>query len=392
MACELLGEPWCIRYSHPGDALLEVPATELPWHWSKRYNLLADIALAGKNVLLVDADVQFHADPFPLMKQIEGAKMLVLNEGGLGNGGFNYFPAAQSEDEDAVRLVRRCVTDWVSEAKAGRRALDDQFLMGSIVDEYTTGPWAPDSSGRTYSTPLLSAGHPPEGGAYENVTLERRDFKSGGAVYRAPAWIVTAGLPAMYGWSWTDNPPSSALTHLLGVETAFVEQVTIHGSHVGRMLYAMAFGYVTVPCTAELTSIAPRLVEAAANVSFARLHTLIRNAYYAALASDTLLLVPSIPCSTPWLKRDARARFGVHDRRVIAADDNVCYLTAGGWDDCWPSEHVCYPFQLEGAQRSPLMHKHHYAVLREEPVPAGKEFHCPFFGSGLPPDAPPPPP
>lgn len=355
VACDLLGgaggdgggglggggiEASCIKYSHAeGDPLLEAQWS-LPWHWSKRYALVAELALAGKNVLLVDADVMLHVNPFPLLKQIQGAKMIVLPEGGLGNGGFNYMPAAASEDEDAVRLVRRCVKDWVSEIKQGRRAPDDQNLMGAAVDEYTTGFWTQDN--RTYSSPLLSAGHPPIGGAYQNVTLEKRDFKSGGSVFRAPAWIVTGGTPAMYGWSWTDTPPSSAASHLLGVETAFVEEVTYHGSHVGRVLYGVAFGYVDVPCTAELTSIAPRLVEAAANVSFAALHALLRNAYFSALASDTLLLVPPIPCHTHWLKRDPAARFGILDRRVIATKD-ACYLTAGGWDDCWPGEHVCVP-------------------------------------------------
>jgi hypothetical protein len=285
--------------------------------------------------------------------------------------------------------VRRCVIDWVAAAKEGRRAPDDQALMGEASDEYTTGGWAVDIS-RNYTSPLRSLGHPPIGGAYEGLSLERRDFKSGGSVFSAPPWVVTAGPPATYGWSWQDIPPSSALTHLLGVETAFVETVTFHGSHVGRVLYAMAFGYVSVQCDAELTSIAPQLVDAAANTSFAALHALIRNAYYVALASDTLLLVPSISCDTPWLAREPAARYGVLDRRVIATADG-CYLTAGGWDDCWPGEHVCYPFQLQGSQRSPLLHKRHYAAQAEEPRPEGKEIHCLFFGDYPPPEPPPPP-
>ena len=385
-ACDLLNQPACVLYTHPGDAKLK----GLGWRWSKRYNLLADLAVAGKNALLVDVDTAFHANPFPLLKLIEGAKMIVLAEGGLGNGGFNYLLAA-NEEADAVRLVRRCVIDWVEAANAGKPAKNDQDLLGAAVDEYTTGPWSTDTT-RTYSTPMQSLGHPPEWGPfrYLNMSLEKRDFKSGGSVFRAPPWIVTRGSDATYGWSWHDVPPSSALTHLLGVETAFVPEVTYQGSHVGRVLYAMAFGYVNVPCGDQLTSIATHLVELAANESFGALQMLMRNAYYASLATDTLLIVPKIPCSTPWLQRSEQARFGVHDRRVIATD-NGCYLTAGGWDDCWPSEHVCYPFQLEGAQRSPLMHKHHSTVLREEPIPHGKEFHCPFFGDGKLANPPPPP-
>ena len=389
-ACELLGEPGCVVYTHPADAKLNLAG--LVWQWSKRYNLLADLAVAGKNVLLVDVDTAVHVNPFPLLKQIEGAKMIVLAEGGLGNGGFNFLPAAKEED-DAVKLVRRCVIDWVKATAEGKTAKMDQELLGEVVVDYVTGPWAVDRS-RNYSSPLKSLGHPPDPDwgpyHYENMFLEKRDFKSGGSVFHAPPWIITTGGDATYGWSWHDVPPSSALTHLLGIETAFVPVVQTQGSHVGRVLYAMAFGYVNVPCAGvELTSIATHLVERAANESFAALQTLMRNAYYASLATDTLLIVPKIPCSAPWLQRSNRARYGVHDRRVIATD-NGCYLTAGGWDDCWPSEHVCYPFQLEGAQRSPLMHKHHYSVLREEPIPEGKEFHCVYFGDGKPASPPPP--
>ena len=378
-ACHLLDQPGCVLYTHSSDTRIQ----GLTWRWSKRYNLLADLAVAGKNALLLDVDTAVHVNPFPLLKQIEGAKMVVLAEGGLGNGGFNFLPAA-SEKDDAVRLLRRCVIDWVKAADEGKSAKMDQDLLGAAVDEYTTGPWSTDTT-RTYSTPMQSLGHPPEWGQfrYVNMSLERRVFKSGGSVFRAPPWIVTSGGDATYGWSWHDVPPSSALTHLLGVETAFVPEVLHHGSHVGRVLYAMAFGYVDVPCEADLTSVATSLVDRAANESFDALQTLMRNAYYASLATDTLLVVPKIPCSAPWLKRSEQARFGVHDRRVIATESG-CFLTAGGWDDCWPSEHVCYPFQLRGSQRSPLMHKHHYSVLREEPIPLGKEFHCPFFGDGKP--------
>ena len=366
-ACDLLGHPGCVVYTIPeGDAQLD----GLGWRWSKRYNLLADLAVAGKNALLVDVDTAFHADPFPLLREIEGAKMIVLAEGGLGNGGFNYLPKAAEED-DAVRLVRRCVTDWIQERKAGRSAKNDQDLMGAASDEYTTGPWALDVR-RNYSSPLASAGHPPEWGSnrYQGMHLEKRDFKSGGSVFRAPPWIVTGGGDATYGWSWHDKPPSSALTHLLGVETAFAPEVTYQSSHVGRVLYAMAFGYVHVPCDGETMHIAEHLVLKAANASFAALQTLMRNAYYASLAADTRLLVPKIPCSVPWLKRSTAARHGVLDRRIIGTKEG-CYLTASGWDNCWPGEHVCYPFQLAGSQRSPLLHKHQYTVLREEPIPEG---------------------
>jgi hypothetical protein len=172
-------------------------------------------------------------------------------------------------------------------------------------------------------------------------------------IFCAPIWTFTHGGITQEGWSYDPEvPPVSAMTHLLGTETNFAE--TLRGSHIGRMITAQAAGYVS-PAAALGAQEHTRLLHASPAAVFAAsdaptigpLRTLVRRHVLLAALAGLMPVLPEVPCDAPWVKRSNNTPTGIHDHRLLRGGTSRaprCYISAGGWDSCWPWLHMAFVF------------------------------------------------
>jgi hypothetical protein len=172
-------------------------------------------------------------------------------------------------------------------------------------------------------------------------------------IFCAPVWTFTHGAITQEGWnSDRKAPPVSAMTHMLGTETNFAE--TLRGSHVGRMISAQAAGYISpaaalgAPARARLLHASPDAVFAAAEgASIEPLRALVRRQVLLAALAGLLPVLPEVPCDAAWVKLSEKTPSGIQDHRLVlggSARAPRCYVSAGGWDSCWPWLHMAFAF------------------------------------------------
>jgi hypothetical protein len=172
-------------------------------------------------------------------------------------------------------------------------------------------------------------------------------------IFAAPFWTFTHGDFSQEGWSYDrGTQPITAMTHLLGSDTNFAD--TKRGSHVGRMLTAQAAGYVS-PAAALGAPNRTRLLHVSREASWAAadaativpLRTLVRRLVLAAALAGLMPVLPEVPCAAAWVKRSNNTPTGIEDHRVViggSASEPRCFVSAGGWDSCWPWLHVAFAF------------------------------------------------
>jgi len=184
----------------------------------------------------------------------------------------------------------------------------------------------------------------------------------------APPWLWTAGTFAQRGWSYDPAaPPLTAMTHLLGTDVQFAEEPI--GCHTGRLVTAMAAGYVSTLGSmgaahkVRLLRLRQAVVDKAAqNESIEPLRELIRRfALLAALAgageeNRVIPLMPRVPCDAPWVRRSNETVTGVYDKRLVVVggpgEAARCFVGATGWDSCWPWKAVAFAFDSLARNRT----------------------------------------
>jgi hypothetical protein len=166
------------------------------------------------------------------------------------------------------------------------------------------------------------------------------------------------GGVASAGWNNANMP--SATTHMLKAAATWLPSVQdVEGtmSHVTRLALMQAHGYwapelfEAEAAKKPLMFLKDSLVTAAsAHADVSRLRELIARALHGAALTQRVLVLPQLPCDSPWLERgnNTNGHAGVADTRVFAvprANGTVdCYVGAHSYEFCWPWDYVAYAF------------------------------------------------
>ena len=173
-----------------------------------------------------------------------------------------------------------------------------------------------------------------------------------------PGYFMQYGGVVNAGWNAARMP--SAVTHLLraqGIWLPTTEKVDGIYSHVSRISNMQAFGF-WAPALFEaeaaskpLMFLKDSLVTAASRrPEVDALRELVARALHAASLTQRVLVLPPLPCDSPWLRRsaDTNGHGDVADNRVVvvprARGGVDCYIGAHSYEFCWPGDHVAYAY------------------------------------------------
>ena len=173
-----------------------------------------------------------------------------------------------------------------------------------------------------------------------------------------PGYFMQYGNVVNTGWHAAKMP--SAATHLLraqGIWLPTTSMVDSIYSHVSRIANMHAFGF-WLPELFEAEAASKPLMFLKESVVAAAsrrpkvdaLRELLARALHAAALTQRVLVLPPLPCSSPWLQRseDTNGHSGVADGRVVvvprAGGGADCYVGAHSYEFCWPWDHTAYAF------------------------------------------------
>jgi hypothetical protein len=393
----------------------ESGSMEFHGFWAGRYAFLTSMVERRVNPMLLDLDFAIHYDMYADLAEpcMANGTMMMLGEGGGPNAGFVYIRDAHPDGAAhwVVAQIKRRVDLFFAERDATGK-LPGNTWEQDILKDATRIALAPNGShwdfgtGREASHPFWTA-HPQEGYSREYVTTSvpinatlscpaearfnttgaegLRNLVGGGGrqhsllVLTKPAdapGAPSSELPRefmlyvpsyfmQYGnivnAAWNNDKMPSALTHMLKTSgtwlpsTADVDNTL---SHVTRMAAMQAFGYwapelLEVEAASKpLMYLKDSLVAAAsAHADVGRLRELVARALHAAALTERVLVLPQLPCDSPWLRRsnDTNGHGGVADNRVFVVPRTAgagvdCYVGAHSYEFCWPWDHVVYAF------------------------------------------------
>ena len=180
----------------------------------------------------------------------------------------------------------------------------------------------------------------------------------------APSYLMLYGEALHLTWNYANMP--SAMTHMLKATATWlpsIADVDASMSHVTRLACMQAFGYWAPEifeadaATKPLMYLKDSLVAAAsAHHDAGHIRELVARALHAAALTQRVLVLPQLPCVSPWLVRsnDTNGHGGVGDNRVfvVPGPDGVsCYVGAHSYEFCWPWDHVVYAFDPIAVRR-----------------------------------------
>ena len=186
----------------------------------------------------------------------------------------------------------------------------------------------------------------------------------------APGYLISFGAYVNVGWN-NHNPPT-ALTHLLHAKGIWRWDEEVAGamfSHVSRQAYMQAFGFWepaihearAANCT--LLFLDPAIVATASLAQDAApVQLLLARALHAAALTNRTLVLPELPCESPWIRRSNDTNNGgFADRRVIVvpgtgATPTRCYVGAHSYEFCWPWDYVAQAFDPIAQRRAAAAH------------------------------------
>ena len=180
-----------------------------------------------------------------------------------------------------------------------------------------------------------------------------------------PGYFMQYGSVVNAGWNAANMP--STVTHLLragGIWLPTIDMVDAIYSHVSRIANMQAFGFWLPALFEEEAASKPlmflkdSLVTAASRrPDVGPLRELLARALRAAALTQRLLVLPPLPCDSPWLRRseNGNGHGGVADNRVVvvprARGGVDCYVGAHSYEFCWPWDHVAYAYDPIVARR-----------------------------------------
>lgn len=411
-------QPACVVATLPLHGLSD--HVELHGFWAGRYAFLTSMVERRVNTMLTDLDFAFHHDIYADLAEpcLAGATLVLQPEGGGPNAGFVYARGAHPDGAAhwVLAQVKRRVDMFYAERDAtgtepGRTWEQDILKDATRVASSPNGSHWDMGPYRDTAHPFWKM-HPQEGYSQEYVTTTveldeslgcaaASRFNAAGtgkfsesygvlarqknmqllykpsdapgehdglpleyALY-APAYFLQFGNVVSPGFN-VNNMPSS-LTHMLkseGIWLPTVEDVQGVMSHVSRLANMQAHGRWApeinedVAANRSLLFIKESLVAAASEQpDVGALRELISRALHAAALTDRVLVLPQLPCDSPWLQRgeDNNGHAGVQDLRVIVVPQPVkadapqpgevlCYTGVHSYEFCWPWDHVAYAF------------------------------------------------
>jgi len=185
----------------------------------------------------------------------------------------------------------------------------------------------------------------------------------------APGFFVQYGNVASHGWV-LDGEPISSLTHMLntrGIWVASLERAQSEGSHIARQAFMIAHSHWLPQLSeapaqqARLLFLSQHLVDLASmHESTHRVRQLLQRGLRAAAFTGRLLVLPRLPCDSPWIahatERSTHSIHGIQDARLIVTGteaEPVCYTGVHPHGLCWPWMFVAYSFDEVVARRAP---------------------------------------
>ena len=263
---------------------------------------------------------------------------------------------------------------WVEYPQAGYNQSAENETSVSVDGLPCVGPTRWDSNGTGEFRGQHGLASPPH-----SITLLHKPADAPGApgdtlppeyVLWAPGYLVSFGPYVTAGWN-NHNPPT-ALTHLLhskGIWRWDEEAAGDMFSHVSRQANMQAFGFWE-PAIHEaraahrtLMFLDPAVVATASLAQEAApVQLLLARALHAAALTHRTLVLPELPCQSPWIKRSNDTNNGgFADRRVIVVPGaggtpTRCYTGAHSYEFCWPWDYVVQAFDPIAQRRAAAAH------------------------------------
>jgi len=323
-ACELLRDAWPNPSTWGGCGWLPDNVHESVFLaerlWMQRYLFTANLLDAGVNVALLDLDVVIHKDLYAVPKSMPDVHLFQMADSELANGGCLYAQGTTPGGpmSTAFREVwrRGNLIASVPNLKFMCSNVDQDILRAihnTLAHNVTLNHW-----------PCLERDIPgvgerlPDGVHVGFRFNDRRQRLHLGGV------TETVAMPRDFledtndnrafnrGWTDPDYPDAaSTATHLV----AFFGRYNSTSEKFNRahVLQARNMWYgPPIRATAYVMWDA-RMTYA----SFEELDTHIKLLVNAGAVLGRKPILPEVPCTSPWIARDAGARFGVYDARYV---------------------------------------------------------------------------
>jgi hypothetical protein len=252
------------------------------------------------------------------------------------------------------------------------------LLSGDDDAAWCQGPRRFNASGTGALTGAYGLGSPPRSMHQLFKPDDAPGVRSGDVapeyMLYAPGYFSQFGNVVSRGWN--NGNPTSVMTHMLKAGATWlptVKEAENSLSHVTRLANMQAHGFWHArihearAADKALLFLKPSVVDAAsAHANVTQLRRLIARALHAAALSNRTLVLPELPCGSPWIIRNPDSnRHGIGDLRIFVVpatherqDDGAggahpprCYVGAHAYEFCWPWDHVAFAFDPIAARR-----------------------------------------
>jgi len=330
---------------------------DLEMLWLQRYSVVAALARLGVNVALLDLDVVVHSDLYAAARARPEVTLFVMpsvlpDEG--PNGGALYLQGAKADGPVVYSLsevARRGMQVFKHRQRLAENCYPmDQEILRDVTLVLAT-PDVPPETWRCMNERLPDLGIeplPPDaqlsyGWVNDSSILVLRGVRE---VMAQPAGFFedTVNRPSFNrGWDDDDvTPPADVASHLVCFAGGYGTYTKSAGRANRRhVLQARGLWHGPVQSHARFVMWAPSRAYASAEA----LHDAIVRLMNASLATGRTPVLPSVDCASGWLERDAGARFGTNDTRVVASARGCHPMLSGTGSQCtdkqvWASFHA----------------------------------------------------